>query len=157
MNFHSNKLMRPSEKGSALLFAILCIGLMLALTGSMTMMLVADAQAVVESSKTQACLYLAENGLSTAKWEIASSQDPQGDGPGNASQSTSSGSFSVTAVDLGAGRYELTSTGSVGNTSVAVVEVIFNGITTRFPPAAMSMVGSSTGTRFEFSCDTNLQ
>src|SRR3989475_11134356 len=123
----------------------------------MTMMLVADAQAVVESSKNQTCLYLAENGLSTAKWEIASSQDPQGDGPGNATQSTSSGSFSVTAVDLGAGRYELSSTGSVGNTSVTLVEVILSGLTTRFPPAALSMVGPSRNTSFEFSCKTNLQ
>jgi hypothetical protein len=146
-----------SDDGSALLFAIICIGMMLAISGAMTMMLVADAQAVVESSKNQTCLYLAENGLSTAKWEIASSQDPQGDGPGNANQSTSSGSFSVTAVDLGAGRYELTSTGSVGSTSVTLVEVILQALITRFPPAALSMVGPSREMRLEFSSSTNLQ
>src|SRR5688572_19844900 len=95
----------PGASGSALVIVLIGVGLMLALTGSMTMVLVADARVILESAQQMSAFFLAESGFEAAKHEIGESLDPDNDGMGTVNANKLDGSYSVSATDIGGGLY----------------------------------------------------
>src|SRR5262245_45276907 len=139
------------ERGAALVLAILGIILVMALTGGLTLIVYTETQAVAESSRRMSAFYLAESGFEAAKHEIGETTDPDSDGVGNVTAVRTNGSYNVTAMSLGNDRYELTSTGSSGTTSVTLKSVAAKSYSSIFPPSALAIMGPSNDLDIELS------
>jgi hypothetical protein len=144
------------EEGSVLLFAILVVLLAMGFTGSLIMVGVADARVTRESTERVVAFSLAETGLQESKYEIGEDQDDAGDGIGNRTGSTSEGTFSVTAEDLGSDYWRLTSTAAAGSSTVRQEEVVFVLKTSQFPGGAISVVGGMETNQILFSATTDM-
>ena len=144
------------ESGMALLFSIVMILLLFSIAGVMVSMARTEARAVIEGVERDAAFYLAEAGVEAAKWEIAEDLDPDANGVGNTTVTTSVGTYEVLAVDLGGGNYQLTSTGSHGATDITLQVVLTLAVDTRFPRGAFSVVGNVADLDIDIEEDANL-
>lgn len=140
-----------SQTGVALLMAVIVVMITLGLSGSMIVVSISNAKAVVESERRSRAFSCAESGLGSAKWELGEDQDRLKDGLGNHQGSLAGGTYAVSAVDLGDDFFRLTSTGSSLGMDVTIEEVVQKRNTTRFPGSAVSMVGGMATSQMEFS------
>ena len=145
------------ESGIVLIAALLLVLTLVGITGYVLVFSVAGARSVEESVDQQTAFYLAEAGLETAKWELGELVDPDGDGIGSKTvYYEDGGSYTVLATDLGAGNYELTSTGARGGSQVSLQVTINHRVSSAFPQGALSIVGGFDSLDLEFEDDNDL-
>ena len=95
----------------------------LGFTAAMVMVSVTNARATTESTDQVIAFYLAEQGLETAKWELAYDEDPDRNGTGTVTVVTPQGDISVTATER-SGMWNLTATGSSGIINTTIQQTV---------------------------------
>ena len=130
------------ESGMAMAYALLVIMVLVAVVGSTVSFALTTTKLTGERMDSSLAFYLADGAIETAKFEIGEDTDPDNDGIGNVTGSTSLGSYSVTVTDLGGGYHQLLSTGTVEGRSVKLEVILERVVNTRFPQGAMSILGN---------------
>ncbi len=148
--------MHERERGVILFFTMVLVIVIIGISGPVLMFSLGEAREAIESGDSAVSFYLAESGIEAAKWEIAESQDPDGNGIGNKAVTVGSGSYAVTTTDLGGGVYRVTSTGSFAGTDVVLEEVISFDYSTTFPQGAISIVGNVDDADIDIEKDADI-
>ena len=151
--FH-DKLQR--DRGVVLVISLVMALVLSSMIAASVMYSLSETKSLHDRTDRSLAFYLAETGVESAKWEIGEDEDPDGDGSGNTTANISSGSYAVTATDLGNSTFQLVSTGSNGGTSVTLEVNVKRTVNTRFPQGAISVVGNINDLDFEIEKDANL-
>ena len=144
------------ERGAALFLALVALLVGLALSSAMVSYALADSRGMRQNQEFAQGFYIAESGLQGAHYELGEHHDSAKDGEGTLTGTLSSGSYSVVAVNLGGGLFQLTSTGLQGGERVVIEEVVEVRPTSGFPSGAISMVGGMATNQVLFSGNTDL-
>jgi hypothetical protein len=131
------------RSGMALVTTLLIMLLLFGITGSVVVVFLAESREVDALADTHTAFYLAEAGLDAAKYEITENVDADGDGLGTKATTTTTGTYAVTAEDLGGGSYRLVSRGNANESNVTLQSAIGCTIASRFPQGAVSIVGET--------------
>ena len=144
------------NRGSALLAAMVLTLLLGSMVAVLVTTSISTTRVTDENIDFVSSFHMAERGLEEAHWELGENQDQDGDGTGTLTVSTADGQFTVSAVDLGSGLYDVTSTGTVGRHSTTIAETV--RVTQSTGTAApITVIGDLSGPpEWLFSAQTNL-
>jgi hypothetical protein len=136
----------PRQEGMALITSLILVVILVSFSGAMLFISLAESRGIQESTLQKIAFYTAEAGLEAGKYEIGDAIDPDGDGIGSKTFTSTTNDFAVSytvvAEDLGLEFYRLTSTGTVRQTSVKLEAIVEKIKTSAFPVAAFSSLGN---------------
>ena len=138
------------QRGVALITVLVLLVGMMGVSGSALIVLTTRAKAVRDGTEEVSAFYMAEAGLEASKYELATSDDAAKDGVGKVSLQVASGNYSVSAKDLGSGLWKITSVGESGERSVTLEAIVNRTLTSRWPSAAISIIGDIDQTKWRF-------
>jgi hypothetical protein len=144
------------EAGAAIIIAVLGVIMLLALSGSMLTVWMANSRVITEAAGRTRAFYLSEAGLEEAKYELSHEQGGADGTIGTVSATSPAGSYNVTVANLGGGYWRFVASGESGGPPVTLEEVVQVQYSSRVPGGAISVVGAAETSEWLFDDEVHL-